>query len=230
MKPTPQYCEKIFPVFPWDHIDTVLLDMDGTLLDKHFDDYFWEQYLPEHYSLAHNISVNEAKKQLIARYQKVKDTLNWSDLDYWSQELGLDLQDLKLRINHLIGVHPYVIEFFEFCVKNGKKLYLITNAHSQSLALKLNKTAIGPWFDRIISSSEVGAAKEEPVFWERLQEILGYDRKRTMLVDDTEQVLFAAQTHGLAYVLFVARPSSRKRVQYSCHFPSIEYFKELLPH
>ncbi|MGD9947107.1 MAG: HAD family hydrolase [Desulfobulbus sp.] len=229
MSATPLYCEKIFPVFPWGEIDTVLLDMDGTLLDKHFDDYFWEQYLPEHYSLEYEISVEEAKKQLFERYHKVRDTLDWADLDFWSRELGLDLQELKMRINHLIGVHPYVIEFFEFCLKNRKKLYLITNAHSQSLAIKLQKTAIGPWFDRIVCASEVGVAKEEPVFWERLESLLGYDKKRAVLVDDTEKVLFSAREHGLAYLLFLARPSSRQRVQYSCNFPSIEYFKELLP-
>lgn len=230
MSNTPLYCEKIFPVFPWDEIDTVFLDMDGTLLDKHFDDYFWEQFLPEHYSLSQDISVAEAKEQLLARYEKVKDTLDWADLDFWSRELGLDLQELKMRINHLIGVHPYVIEFFEFCLKAKKKLFLITNAHSQSLSIKLQKTAIGPWFDRIICASEVGAAKEEPAFWEKLEGLIDYDKKRTLLVDDTEKVLFTARDYGLGYLLYVARPSSRQRVQYSCNFPSIEYFKELLPH
>lgn len=229
MNSTPLYCEKIFPIFPWDNIDTVLLDMDGTLLDKHFDDYFWEQYLPEHYSLLHDISVDEARGQLLARYHKVKDTLDWADLNFWSRELGMDLQELKLRINHLIGVHPYVIEFLEYCLKNRKKLYLITNAHSSTLSIKLEKTALGPWFDRIVCAEEVGLAKEDPLFWDRLEQLLAFDRTRTLLVDDTEKVLFAAQTHGLAYLLYVARPSSRQRVQYSCNFPSIEYFKELLP-
>jgi putative hydrolase of the HAD superfamily len=93
----------------------------------------------------------------------------------------------------------------------------------------LAKTAIGPWFDRIICAGEVGAAKEDLAFWDRLRAMLNYDPKRTLLVDDTEKVLFTAREHGLGYLLFVARPSSRQRVQYSCNFPSIEYFKELLP-
>jgi 5'-nucleotidase len=226
---TPSLCEKIFPQLPWHAVDTVLLDMDGTLLDKHFDDYFWEQYVPEHYSLVHDIPVEEAKEQLLARYHKVKDTLDWADLNFWSRELGMDLQELKLRINHLIGVHPYVIEFLEHCLKSGKKLYLITNAHSSTLSIKLEKTALGPWFDRIVCAEEVGLAKEEAGFWERLQQMLQFDKTRTLLVDDTEKVLFTAQEYGLAYLLFVARPSSRQRVEYSCHFPSIEFFKELLP-
>ena len=222
-------CEKIFPQIPWDEIDTVLLDMDGTLLDKHFDDYFWEQYVPEHFSLLHDIPIEEAKEQLLARYHQVKDTLDWADLNFWSRELGIDLQELKLRINHLIGVHPYVIEFLEYCLKTGKKLYLITNAHSSTLSIKLEKTALGSWFDRIVCAEEVGMAKEAPGFWERLQQMLHFDKSRTLLVDDTEKVLTTAQDYGLAYLLFIARPSSRQRVLYSCHFPSIEYFKELLP-
>jgi HAD superfamily hydrolase (TIGR01509 family) len=229
MNSTHSPCDKIFPALPWQEIDTVLLDMDGTLLDKHFDDYFWEQYVPEHYSLLHDISIGEAKAQLLVRYQKVKNTLDWADLNFWSRELKMDLQELKLRINHLIGVHPYVIEFLEYCLKTRKKLYLITNAHESTLSIKLEKTAIGPWFDRIVCAEEVGFAKEEPLFWERLEQMLHFDKARTLLVDDTEKVLFSAQNHGLAHLLFVARPSSRQRVQYSCHFPSIEYFKELLP-
>ena len=222
-------CEKKIPELPWLDIGTVLLDMDGTLLDKHFDDYFWEQYVPEHYSLKHDLSIDEARAQLLARYQHVKNTLDWSDLNFWSRELGMDLQELKQRINHLIGVHPYVIEFLEACIKAKKKLYLVTNAHSASLSIKLDKTAIGPWFDRIVCAEEVGLAKEEPEFWGRLEQMLSYDKQRTLLVDDSEGVLLAAKQYGLAHLLFVARPSSRQKIEYSCHFPSIVYFKELLP-
>ena len=222
-------CEKIFPVLPWTDIDTIFLDMDGTLLDKHFDDYFWEQYVPEHFSLLHDIPIEEAKARLLAKYRSVKETLNWADLHYWTRELGLDMLELKLRINHLIGVHPYVIEFLEHCLTARKKLYLITNAHAGSLAIKLDKSALAPWFDRIICAGEVGLAKEVPDFWQRLETILPYDRNRTLLVDDTEKVLFSAKEYGIRHLLFVARPSSRQRVAYSCHFPSIEFFRELLP-
>jgi len=222
-------CEKDIPQLPWNAIDTVMLDMDGTLLDKHFDDYFWEQYVPEHYSLLKDIPIEEAKEQLLARYHAVKETLDWSDLNFWSRELGMDLQELKLRINHLIGMHPYVVEFLKHCLHSRKRLYLITNAHSSTLAIKLEKTAIGLWFDRIICAEEVGAAKEEPRFWVQLERILEFDKTRTLLVDDSEKVLVTAKEHGLAHLVFVARPSSRQRVHYSCLFPSIVYFKELLP-
>ena len=219
---------KIFPTFSWDAIDTVMLDMDGTLLDKHFDDYFWEVYVPEHYSLAHDISIEEAKEELLQRYQQVESTLAWADLEHWSHELGLDLPELKLRVNHLIGVHPYVIEFLEFCLKAKKKLYLITNAHSKTLSIKLNKTAIGSWFDRVICAEEIGFAKEEEQFWHELEKTLEFDPARSLLADDTEKVLNTAAGYGIGFLIYVARSSSRQSVRYSEKYPSIDYFKELI--
>ncbi len=228
MKNAHQVVEKIFPDFSWDTIDTVLLDMDGTLLDKHFDDYFWEVYVPEHYSLLRDISVDEAKKQLLARYREVEDTLEWTDLEYWSHELDLDIPELKMRVNHMIGIHPYVVEFLEFCLTARKKLYLITNAHSRTLSIKLEKTSIGPWFDRVICAEEVGLAKEDPEFWSRLETMLDYDPKRTLLADDTEKVLHSAGQYGMGQLIYVARSSSKQPVCYSATYPSIDYFKELM--
>jgi putative hydrolase of the HAD superfamily len=223
-----QQPQKIFPDFSWKDINTVMLDMDGTLLDKHFDDYFWEVYVPEHYSLLHDIPVSEAKKELFEKYRQVENTLDWTDLHYWTRQLGLDIAELKLRINHLIGVHPYVVEFLESCLSARKKLYLITNAHSKTLSIKLEKTSIGPWFDRIVCAEDVGLAKEEPLFWERLQEIVNYDPQTTLLADDTEKVLAAADRFGIRHLIYVARSSSRQPVRYSATYPSIDYFKELI--
>lgn len=221
--------DKIAPDFDWGALDTVLLDMDGTLLDKHFDDYFWEQYLPEHYSLAHDLTVAEAKDELLRRYQQVENTLDWTDLDYWSTQLGLDIPELKIRINHLIDVHPYVPDFLRFCRESGKQVHLVTNAHPKTLAIKLDRTDIGRMFHRIVCADEIGLAKEDVRFWHRLEQMLAYDRTRTLLADDTEKVLRAAEQYGMGVLIYVARPSSRKAPRFSRRYPSIEYFNELLP-
>ena len=212
----------------WQAVDTVLLDMDGTLLDKHFDDYFWEHYVPEVYGAKHGVGLAAAREQLLASYKKIEGTLEWTDLDYWSRELGLDIPALKMKIDHLIDVHPYVIDFLKYCRGIGKKVHLVTNAHSKTLEIKMRKTALGDYFDRIICAEEVGMAKEDPAFWEQLERMLGFDRQRTMLADDTERVLLSARQYGMGVLIFVARPSSQSPIVYSSLFPSIVYFKELI--
>ncbi len=220
--------KKIEPNFSWSQIDTVLLDMDGTLLDKYFDDYFWEEYVPEQYALENGLTPIEARKELLKKYKRVENTLEWTDLDYWSNQLGLDIPELKCKVDHLIQVHPYVIDFLEYIRSLNKTVYLVTNAHSKTLEIKMQKTALGKWFDRVVCSQDVGEAKEQPVFWKKLEQILGFDKKRTLLADDTAKVLQSAKSYGLKHLIYVAKPSSRLDIDHSDEFPSIVYFKELI--
>ncbi|ADH86682.1 HAD family hydrolase [Desulfurivibrio alkaliphilus] len=220
---------RITPQIDWQAIGTVLLDLDGTLLDRHFDDYFWHCYVPENYALIHNLDIDEARRRLVAKFDQLQGTLAWADLDHWSQELGMDIPALKRRVDALIAVHPHVVEFLLFCRRLKKQIYLVTNAHHKTLAIKLGKTSLAGYWDQVVCAEEIGLAKEETDFWPRLERSLNYDKERTMLVDDTERVLDAANTHGLGQLIHVARASSRAPRIYSRKYPSIIYFSELIP-
>jgi len=220
---------QIKPTFNWSQIDTILLDMDGTLLDKYFDDHFWEEYVPKIYAEVHKLTPSDARKALLKRYQAVESTLQWCDLDFWSEQLGLDIPELKCKVDHLIQVHPYVIDFLKYLRKIGKTVHLVTNAHSKTLDIKLRKTAIGSYFDRLVCAEEIGIAKEHPEFWEKLEEMLGFDKSRTLLADDTEKVLHSANEYGMGFLLSVARPSTRLKVNYSRCYPSVAFFNEIIP-
>lgn len=219
---------QIRPNFSWSDIDTVLLDMDGTLLDKYFDDHFWEEYVPQIFAKENSLSLTEARKELLRRYQSVENTLQWTDLDYWSDQLRLDIPELKCKVDHLIQVHPYVTDFLDHCKAINKQVHLVTNAHSKTLDIKLRKTSLGPWFDRIVCAEEIGYAKEQPQFWEGLAKHLHFDKERTLLGDDTAKVLHSARDFGMGFLIFVARPSSRIPVRFSPDYPSITYFNELI--
>jgi len=218
----------IIPEFSWSNVDTVLLDMDGTLLDKYFDDYFWEEFVPLVYAEKHRLSIPTATQQLMTRYRSVQSTLLWTDLDYWSEQLDLDIPGLKNKIDHLINVHPWVIEFLDFLQTKNKVVHLVTAAHSKTLDIKMRKTSLTPYFHTIICAEHVGAAKEEPQFWQKLETMLGFQKNRTLLADDTAKVLRAAHMYGISELIFVAKPSSRRPVEFSIEFPSITYFKELI--
>ena len=49
----------------WNDIKTVLLDVDGTLLDLHFDNSVWDNALPEAFATKHNLSMSESRLSLI---------------------------------------------------------------------------------------------------------------------------------------------------------------------
>ena len=53
------------PKINWKEVKTVLLDMDGTLLDLYFDYYFWQEYLPEIWGKKNNMKTNTAKDKLL---------------------------------------------------------------------------------------------------------------------------------------------------------------------
>lgn len=216
-------------IISWNYIDTVLLDMDGTLLDRHFDDHFWLEHVPGRYSAKYAIPLAAAKEKLYAMFRSQENTLNWTDLDYWSEQLGLDIPLLKHEVDHLIAVHPDVIEFLEFLQRGGKGIHLVTNAHGKTLSLKMKKTRLGPYFDTIISAHDLGLPKEDVAFWGRLQEKIPYVPSRTMLGEDSEANLGTAAAYGIRHLIFVSSSSSALPPKASTRYRSVQTFAELIP-
>jgi len=213
----------------WNEIDTVLLDMDGTLLDRHFDDHFWLEHVPKRWAAHNQTSVEHAKEHLYTLFKSQENSLNWTDLDYWSDRLKLDIPLLKLEVEHLIAVHPYVVDFLQFLKQQRKAVWLVTNAHSKTLDLKMKSTSIGPYFDGIISAHQVGLPKEDDGFWGLLQNFIKYSPHRTMLGEDSEANLTTAERFGIRYLIYISRYSSMVTPRQSEKFHTIEYFNRLIP-
>ena len=212
----------------WSVIDTVLLDVDGTLLDLHFDNHFWLQHVPRRYAEATGQSLATAKDELMRRYQSVEGTLEWYCVDHWSRELGLDIALLKREVDHLIAVHPHVLRFLQALQRSGKRRVLVTNAHQKALQLKLEKTRLAGFLDVVISSHDIGLPKENPEFWGRLQQRVQFNPTRSLFVDDSVSVLRSARQYGIAYLLSVSRPDSTQPRRGEQQFPAIHDFSGLL--
>lgn len=213
----------------WAAIDSVFLDMDGTLLDLHFDNHFWREHVPKRYAEARGLAPEEAKAELMGRYRDIEGTLEWYCVDHWSRELGLDIALLKQEVEHLIAVHPHVIDFLEALAQQGKRRVLVTNAHQKALELKMMRTRLAGRFDRIICAHDLLIAKEAPGFWTRVQAIEPFDLARTLFVDDSPSVLHAARDYGFHWLVAVLEPDSRGPRREIADFPAIRNFAELLP-
>jgi len=213
----------------WNEIQNVLLDMDGTLLDLHFDNYFWREHLPARYAEKHKIDVAEAKNSLFPRFKQVEGTIQWYCLDYWAEELEMDIVILKEEVTHLIAVHPHVIDFLRAMRRSGKHIALVTNAHQNSLALKMKHTSIGEYLDAVISAHSIGLPKEDPAFWLKLQKQLPFKVESSLLIDDNTTVLRSAQRFGIAHLLAVKCPDSKQPACDSGEFEAIQSFLDITP-
>lgn len=213
----------------WSRIDTVLLDMDGTLLDLHFDNHFWLEFVPVRYAALHDLSVDDAKAVCLQKYEAVAGTLDWYCIDHWSEKLGMDIALLKHEVAHLIAVLPHVTEFLDLLEAAGKRRVLVTNAHQKSLGLKMQHTQLHDRLDGLISSHDIGVAKEHPDFWPRLQKVEPFDPQRALFVDDSLSVLRAAERYGMGQLLAIRYPDRQQAVRDIDEFPAIIDFAGLLP-
>ena len=207
----------------------MFLDMDGTLLDLHYDNYFWLQHVPIRYAEHRSITLEAAHRELMARYSSVAGTMQWYCVDYWSQELGLDIERLKHEVAHLIAVHPQVVPFLERLRAIGKRVVLLTNAHHKSLTMKMNKTGLHQHFDLLISAHSVGIPKENPDFWRQLQSLESFDPEHTLLIDDSLPVLRSARSYGITQLLAVYQPDSQQGRKAVEDFAAIESFDQIRP-
>jgi 5'-nucleotidase len=212
----------------WENIDTVLLDMDGTLLDLRFDNYFWLEWVPRHYGEARGLTLAAAQAELAPRFAAYRGSLQWYCTDHWSRELHLDIAELKRAAREHIGWLPGAQQFLRRLRQRSKRLLLVTNAHRDSLTIKHQRTRIGDHFDVLVSSHEYGYPKEHANFWPALQGDHTFAPERTLFVDDSLPVLRAARAFGIAHLIAVTHPDSTQAVRECDEFNSVQRVAQLL--
>jgi 5'-nucleotidase len=216
------------PLPRWEAIDTVLLDMDGTLLDLRFDSYFWLELVPERYAAQNGLTLAEARAVLGPLFAGKQGTLDWYCTDFWSRELSLDIAAMKHEVREHVRFLPGAEEFLQALRDRGLRVALVTNAHRDSLKVKATQTGLTNYFDAVFSSHSFGMPKEHPEFWRQLQAALHFDPARTLFVDDSHAVLEAARRHGIAHIFAISRPDSTLSAREMREFMSVEAVSELL--
>ncbi|MFI0399827.1 MAG: GMP/IMP nucleotidase [Thiolinea sp.] len=216
------------PTIPWSDIQTVFLDMDGTLLDLHFDNHFWLEHLPKRIAEQKHLSASEAERLVLEHCADIEGSLNWYCLDYWQDYLQMDIVALKHEIADRIAIRPDVAPFLSYLRQLNKRIILLTNAHRKSVNLKFEYVNLEPYFDRIITSHEIGLAKEENGFWERLSEFECFDIEHSLFIDDNLNVLRNAKLYGVKHLLAVHEPDSKLSPKDTGEFHAVVSYQKLM--
>ena len=220
------------PFLPWNEIDTVLLDMDGTLLDLHYDNQFWLHHLPKRLAELRGISEAQSQEEMAKRYESVFGQIQWYCLEYWAESLALDLHNefmpLIRELAHLLTLRDDTIPFLEALHASGRNVVLVTNAHPGSLALKLEFTQLDDHIDNLISTHEFGVTKESQSLWQKLQARVKFNPERTLFVDDSLPILAAAKEFGIKHLLAVDNPDSTLPHRNITEFPAVTDYRLML--
>ena len=213
----------------WQNIDTVLLDMDGTLLDLHFDNYFWQQHLPLKFAEREQISYEQAMSQLAPEFERHQGQIKWYCTDHWSEYTQFDIIALKRQVTERIGWRPSAVEFLKWLNTQDKHIVIATNAHRDVFNLKAEHTQLQQYVHQVISSHDYQSPKEEQYFWQQLQLQLGFDANRTLLIDDSLAVLRSAKRFGIGHLLSIAQPDSQAASRVIDEFLALNDFVDIMP-
>jgi HAD superfamily hydrolase (TIGR01509 family) len=216
-------------VINWNSIDTVLLDMDGTLLDLEYDNVLWNEQLPIRFAARHGITIEAARAALEREFANTRHSLEHYCLDYWARFTALDLLSLHRDLESLIRYRGHAVAFLERLRSSGRRVLLVTNAHRHGLAIKDAATGLTGRVDQAVSSHDYRAPKEADAFWRQLDADHPFDRARTLLIDDNSRVLDAARMHGIAHLLTVTQPDSSRPPRECLDYAAFNTFDEVMP-
>jgi 5'-nucleotidase len=196
------------PLVDWSRAEWVLLDMDGTVLDLAYDNWFWRELLPARYAERRQLPLDAARAELEPQFRSVMHTLPWYCTDHWSRVTGLDVAALKRESRDRVAVLPGALDFLRAVRASGRRLWLATNAHRDSWTVKLERTGLLGEFEHVICSHDYGAPKESATFWQAARARYGFDPARSLFVDDSLPVCRAARDFGIGQVVLLSHPDS----------------------
>jgi len=189
-----------------------LIDLDGVILDTSYDNYFWQEYIPRVYAKKNNISEKDGISFTHALFHYKKKSKDWYDVDYWSNMLGIDIIQEKKRDENmsLIKIKKGAENTLLKLREEGKKLFLVTNAHRKTLDVKLSKYDLSKYFIDLICSHELGYVKEDIQLWHILRNRLNIDYKKTLLIEDTFDNIKSAFHAGLNNSIYISKEAHRE--------------------
>ncbi|MBM4447259.1 MAG: HAD family hydrolase [Chloroflexi bacterium] len=174
-----------------DEVKIVSFDVEGTLVTPDFSYAVWFEAIPERYAERNGIDFELARKTVEEEYRKVGDQrLEWYDVRYWFEKLGLGTPDLVMeRCESKVRYYP---EVKEVLASLSARYKLVAASGSTRDFLHHLLQDIEPYFTKIFSSLTDYRQLKTSEFYLKMCQVMEVKPSQVVHVGDNWQFDFVA--------------------------------------
>lgn len=166
-------------------IKAVSFDMDGTLVDDWFVEYFWFRVIPELYAEKYGIGFEDAWRRVVIEYDEIGDRdIRWYLPEYWIERFRLDV-DLK----HLMEKVEPLVKYFEdveptLAQLHGRYIIVVASNASKEF-VEIETRRMRKYIDGLFSSvTDLNKVRKDSEFYRYVAEQIGVKPPEVLHVGD----------------------------------------------
>jgi putative hydrolase of the HAD superfamily len=190
-------------------VKVVSFDAEGTLVTPDFSYAVWFEAIPERYAERNGIDFELARKVIEEEYRKVGDQrLEWYDVRYWFNELGLGMPEQVLeRCESKVCYYPEVKEVLASL--SGKYKLVVASGSTRDFLHHLLQD-IEPYFTRIFSSLTDYKQLKTSEFYLKMCQTMEIKPEQVVHVGDNWQFDFIAPSEVGIQAFYLDRKRQMK--------------------
>ncbi|MFD1771913.1 HAD family hydrolase [Sphingobacterium suaedae] len=202
-----------------EHIEAVLFDLDGTLIDsEHFYYSNWKPLLAMHFGLEINFDDwirYFAGHTLVRNVQFLKE--HWG-IDTTEEFMWKETRAAYAKADMTkIALMPYAREILDALQQAGKRMALVTSSYQTTVDTVLGHHGLLPYFEFFVTRENVEYAKPNPEPYLQAVALLGVANEHVVAIEDTSTGLKAAQDAGITCIAVSRQAVERPKLEKASH-------------
>ena len=173
-------------------IQTYIFDLDDTIIDSSIYARMYNTLINE---LLKNLNIKEIELQEVI--SRIKEETGKPKVDTYELCKKLNSTELYYNVLEKYVKHTYTLktknipQIFKKIKAKKKKIGIISNAQDRTIKLFLKRFNLIEYVDFIESGN-----KDTVLFWVMLEKKHSLDKERTMVIDDSNEILDIAEHAG----------------------------------